>query len=47
LTKQELTIKRAMFESYKSQIYEGEFPLSLSSKYFSMLFGTEYLNKWT
>ena len=46
LIKKELAIKKAMFESYKSQIYGGEFPLSLSSKYFSMLFGIEYLNKW-
>lgn len=35
-----------MLESYKSQIFEGEFPLSLPSKCFSMLFGKEYLNKW-
>lgn len=35
-----------MFESYKSQISEGEFPLSLPSKCFSMLFGIEYLNDY-
>ena len=46
LTNKELAIKRAMFESYKSQISESEFPLSLPFKYFSMLFGIEYLNKW-
>lgn len=44
LTNEEITIKRSMFEMYESQVSKSEFPLSLSLKNFSLLFGREYLN---